>query len=159
MFLSLFWFSISLPLHQFLSICMHWSATTFKNTVILWCVGAAETAQSSQGMDSSRPLKVSCGIWHKDVSSRSFPDFLSADQRFCTIRSSSHHGSDFLFDRIEIWGIWWAICHLEHCYVPQIIPEQSFCGVAKHFILLKEATVVRKCCGMFQSNIHMNAST
>ncbi|KAJ8400299.1 hypothetical protein AAFF_G00396820 [Aldrovandia affinis] len=28
-------------------------------------------ALTHQGMDSTRPLKVSCGIWHQDISSRS----------------------------------------------------------------------------------------
>ncbi|KAK3529263.1 hypothetical protein QTP70_022990 [Hemibagrus guttatus] len=33
---------------------------------------AAKTALTPRGMDSTRSLKVCCGIWHQDVSSRSF---------------------------------------------------------------------------------------
>ena len=33
---------------------------------------AAKTAQTHRGTESTRPLKMCCGIWHQDVSSRSF---------------------------------------------------------------------------------------
>ncbi len=58
----------------------------FKRTVSIWiyfdgkaeffyCVGptfASKTSLTHWGTDSTRPLKVCCGIWHQNVSSRSF---------------------------------------------------------------------------------------
>ncbi|KAK3510433.1 hypothetical protein QTP70_005942 [Hemibagrus guttatus] len=38
---------------------------------------AAKTALTRRGMDSTRSLKVCCGIWHQDVSSRSFKSSLT----------------------------------------------------------------------------------
>ncbi len=52
----------------------HWSATTLK-PLAQYCVGshcAAKTALMHQGMDSTRPLSVSCSIWQQDISSISF---------------------------------------------------------------------------------------
>ena len=51
-----------------------------RSGITLWppawyCVSrpfAAIAALTRWGMDSTRPLKVCCGIWHQDVSSRSF---------------------------------------------------------------------------------------
>ncbi|MBN3309305.1 HARB1 nuclease, partial [Amia calva] len=44
-----------------------------------WLIGppfATKTALTRGGMDSTRPLTVCCGIWHQDVSSRSFKSSL-----------------------------------------------------------------------------------
>ncbi len=85
------------------------------------------TALKHQGMDFTRPLNVSCGIWHQDISSRCLEDIVWW----------SLHGSDLLVQHnpsmlnwIEIWGnleskaTLWTLCHL-----PQTIPEQTLqCG-------------------------------
>lgn len=58
-------------------------------------------------MDSSRPLKVRCGIWHKAVTSRSF--------KSCKLGGGASMDLDLFFQHIpqmlnyiEIWKIWEA---------------------------------------------------
>lgn len=80
-------------------------------------------------MDSTSPLKVSCAIWHQDISGRSF--------RSCKFPA---HPKDAWLD----WdlGNWeakstpWILCH-----VPQTIPKTIF-TVTGHNILMNEATAI-----------------
>ena len=103
-------------------------------------------------MDSTRPLKVCCGIWHQDVSSRSFMS--------CKLRGGALHGSDLFVQHIpqmlswiDIWGIWRPIQHPK-LVVMLLKPFQyQFCFVARHIILLKEATAIREYC--FHERVHM----
>ncbi|MBN3306320.1 TULP3 protein, partial [Amia calva] len=39
-------------------------------------------ALTRRGMDSTRPLKACCGIWHQDISSRSFKSWISGSLNF-----------------------------------------------------------------------------
>ena len=64
-----------------------------------YCAGppfAAKTALTRWGMDSTRPLKVCCGIWHQDVSSRSFKSCMlqgGASMDWICLSSTSHRCS------------------------------------------------------------------
>lgn len=61
-----------------LKLCDHihmYTSHNIKNTAALYCVvppHATKTALTLQGMDSTRPLKVSYGIWHQHICSKSF---------------------------------------------------------------------------------------
>ena len=60
--------------------------------------------QPWHGMESSRSLKVCCGIWHPEVSIRSYKSckLWSGASMDLTCSSSTSHK---MFDWIEIWGI------------------------------------------------------
>ncbi|KAK3541926.1 hypothetical protein QTP86_008181 [Hemibagrus guttatus] len=58
---------------------------------------AAKTALTREGMDSTRSLKVCCGIWHQDVSSRSFKSWVATANHlsppipiFCILNTCTH---------------------------------------------------------------------
>lgn len=136
---------------------IHWSAITLKAPA-LYCLDpscATKAALTSWGMDSTRPLKLYCGIWHQDISSKSF-------------KSYKMWGGDFT----EIWGIWRPGQHFEHL----VMFFNSFLGhlfgsVTESIILLKEAAAISKCSrhelgcykvwvgGTCQRKFHMNART
>ncbi|KAF7656706.1 hypothetical protein LDENG_00037350 [Lucifuga dentata] len=120
-------------------------------------------------MDSTRPLKVSCGIWHQDVNSRFFKSCkfgggASMDQ---TCFSSTSHRCSIGLTLGEFGG-------QVELFVMFLKPFlNNFCSVAGHVILLKEAAAIReyRCHegvdlvsnnvlvgGTCQSNIHMNAA-
>ena len=69
-----------------------------------------------QGMDSTRPLTVSCGIRHRDISGRSFsPSRCEVGPPCFGLVSDAQ--SDY------IWKIWSQNPELH--FVPQAIPEQD----------------------------------
>ncbi|KAK3535361.1 hypothetical protein QTP70_010077 [Hemibagrus guttatus] len=92
---------------------------------------SSDTALSHRDMDSTRSLKVCCGIWYQDASNRSF--------KSCKLRGRAFRN----FDWIEIWGILRPSQHLK--LVVLIKPFLNhFCFVAWHIILMKEATDIRE---------------
>ncbi|XP_053093745.1 carcinoembryonic antigen-related cell adhesion molecule 1 isoform X2 [Pangasianodon hypophthalmus] len=88
-------------------------------------------ALTRRDMDSTRPLKVCCGIWQQI--------FL--------------HGLDLfvqhipqMIDWIEIWGIWRPSQHLELLVMFLEPFLNNLCSMAGRIILLKEATAIREYC-------------
>uniref|UniRef100_A0AAY5KRQ4 vitamin-K-epoxide reductase (warfarin-sensitive) n=1 Tax=Esox lucius TaxID=8010 RepID=A0AAY5KRQ4_ESOLU len=75
-------------------------------------------APTCQGMDSTRPLKLSCGIWHQFISSRPFKSFTLPPW---VVLVGPAHSIDA---QSRIWRPGQHFCTVYH--VPQIIPEQ--CG-------------------------------
>lgn len=100
---------------------------------------ASKTAMILQGMNSTKHLKVCCGIWRQDISKRSFKScklqgVASMDQT--CLSCTSHRGSIRL--RSEEFGGQVNT----HCCAPQTIPERSFCFSARHIVLLKEPRAI-----------------
>ncbi|KAK3525400.1 hypothetical protein QTP86_031526, partial [Hemibagrus guttatus] len=83
-------------------------------------------ALTHQGMDSIRSLKVCCGIWHQDVSRRSFKSFNAADNKQ---RDKNMNSIKITIDPesniISIWNNGKGIPVVEHkeekMYVPALI--------------------------------------
>jgi len=119
-----------------------------RSAITLWppayyCVGppfGSRTALTRGGMDSTRPLKVCCGVWHQDVSSRSFKSWKlrggASMGRTCL--SNTPHRCSIALRSGEFGGqvntLKSSLCSSNH-----------FCSVAGRIILLKEATAIREC--------------
>ena len=80
--------------HNIMTTCLILSRSPF----------CCKTALTCRGMDSTRPLKVCCGIWHQAVSSTSF--------KSCRLRGGFSMDSDLfvqpipqMLNWIEIWRI------------------------------------------------------
>lgn len=87
-----------------------------------------KTVLNCRGIDCTKPLKVCCGIWKADFSSRSFP--------YCCDMVPLWIGP------IEICDIW----SFEHFHEFLVMFLNNFCSVirekAEYIIVLKEATAV-----------------
>ena len=95
--------------------------------ICCWSSMSRQNCSDRRGMDSTRPLKVSCGIWHHDASSRSFKSCKlrgeASMDRTC-LSSTSHRCSIGL--RSGEFGGQVNTLHSK-CHVPQTMPDQ--CGL------------------------------
>ena len=123
-------------------------------------------------MDSTRPLKVCCGILHQDVDIRSLsPVSCKMGPPWIRLVCPAHPQ---MLDWIEIWEIWRPIQQLKLVVVLLKPFLNHFCFVEWCIILLNEAIAIReyffhervymvcnnaKVGGMCQSYIHMNGRT
>jgi len=97
-------------------------------------------ALTRRGMDSTRPLKVCCGIWQQDVSSRSF--------KSCKLRGGASMDRTCLFSTSHRCLIGFRSGEFggQHLKLVVLLKPflNHFCFVAGCIILLKEATATRE---------------
>lgn len=108
---------------------------------------------TSQGMNSTRPLKVYCGIWHQNVSSKSFKSCKlrggASIDRIC-LSSTSH--TDIRCGNLEVKSTPWSLCP-----VPKPFLNNSLCIMVLYEVtaLTKRECTWVKVGGSCQNNIHM----